>query len=469
MSTSLQRPSARMPCGCTVRARHGWRGFAGVLLAGLLLPVLAMAADAPPTPAAAPPVEDEVPIPETPPVSARADQLDKLAFAAFDALPDPKTVNEARAEQHYRAAIAADREGDYLVSEELFLKILFFDLPEELRRAIILRYADMAERMGDRARITAVYERFAEEFAQDRELPAIFMKLGQLYREMGAFDLSLANFYKVLNVSLAPVDGLDQYRALSRQAQLEIAETHYANGDYEEAEKFYARLEMLALDPATRLEVAFKVAHSAYLRGEYARAARLLETFLKDHGDTVLAPEGHFLLANSYKEIGRADKAVAEVLKLLSYKETRFANNRPLWLYWKQRTGNQMANEYYEQGDFRSALQIYRSMVTLSSNPVWQWPVLYQIGLCYERLRLHQRAKDTFTYLADGGALADNENRLAALPADVRDLRDLASWRLEHLRWATATESELARLTSDDDFAADVDEMTTARSSTELE
>ena len=43
-----------------------------------------------------------------------------------------------------------------------------------------------------------------------------------------------------------------------------------------------------------------------------------------------------------------------------------------------------------------SALTIYQTLARLNEDADWQWPVIYQMGLCFERLRLSSRAAEAY-------------------------------------------------------------------------
>src|SRR5690606_32003679 len=133
----------------------------------------------------------------------------------------------------------------------------------------------------------------------------------------------------------------------------------------------------------------------------------------------------HFLLANAHKRLGQQNQALAETLALLQYQEAN-VEDPLMWAYWKKRTGNQLANEFYEQGDFASALRIYQAMAVLSPDPEWQWPVVYQIGLCFERLRMVPKSIEAYQLIVNGSAEATRDGR--TLPPNLKDLRQQAQW-----------------------------------------
>lgn len=331
-------------------------------------------------------------------------------------------------------------------TEREYLETLSTLTSTEERRKAMLDLAALYERRNNKPKVAAVYEKFIEYLPHDSLVPELYIRLGFLYRELGAFDRALTKFYSVLNASLA-IDRsrLEVYRQLSLKAQLEIADTHYMMGEYERSAKFFQRALRLPLSERDRQQISFKLAYSEYLLENYTKVITILKTFIEEYPGHTLIPESHFLLANAYKRLNQPRQAVAETLKLLQHDNVRDPNNPAVWLYWKKRTGNQLANEFYEQMDNVNALKIYQAMARQSDYPDWQWPVIYQIGLCYERLNMLQLAREAFSMLletptspADGEPLELSDN-LAAL-------RTQAEWRIEHLNWLEESERSMVRV-----------------------
>src|SRR5690606_38282313 len=97
----------------------------------------------------------------------------------------------------------------------------------------------------------------------------------------------------------------------------------------------------------------------------------------------------------------KPQEALETVMTLLKEEDARKEKNPDKWIYWQKKTGNEFANGFYEQGEFMSALTIYQKLATLSKDPDWQWPVIYQMGLCFERLRLARRAAEAYKFIID--------------------------------------------------------------------
>ena len=95
--------------------------------------------------------------------------------------------------------------------------------------------------------------------------------------------------------------------------------------------------------------------------------------------------------------------------------------------------GNELANEFYEQGDFRSALTIYQSLAKYNATPDWRWPAIHKIGLCFERIGLPEKAIMAYQEILNPENADNSEGEV--LNQSMQSLRDMAKWRLEHLNW----------------------------------
>ncbi|MGF1484224.1 MAG: tetratricopeptide repeat protein [Opitutales bacterium] len=356
---------------------------------------------------------------------------------------DPQILEDERerVQKLMRQARLALRQRSFAEAEQFYQQTLVLHVSTDLHKSLMLEVAYMYEMSGQRAKMAAVYEKFSEMYPHDPRLPQIFLRLGHLYREMGATRTAVARFYNVLNVSLSiPEESIPLYRELSQQAQLEIAETYFMNGDYDQAAKFYGRVMRLDLDDNERERVAFKDAYIHHLRHDHPGVILGLEQFLADYPESHLAPESHYLLATAYRNTNQPEKSMDQVMRLLRHKSVAAASDQRIWMYWQKKAANQMANEYYEKGDFYSALKIYQAMAPLSADPEWQWPVIYQMGLCFERLGMYPKARDAYAMLSTGEGIETegyqpNESLLA--------LQDMAGWRLNHVQWADHTRRQL--------------------------
>jgi tetratricopeptide (TPR) repeat protein len=163
-----------------------------------------------------------------------------------------------------------------------------------------------------------------------------------------------------------------------------------------------------------------------------------LRTFLEQWPDDEHAPESRYLLAITLRDLGRRPEALATTLALLQDGNEHQARDPKRWAYWQRRTGNQLANDFFEAGDTLNAHAIYSGLLTLSPEPAWRLPASYQLGLCYERLGQIEQARALYQTIVDSAA--------PTAPPGLAELVRMAAWRLEHLVWREQTARQMSAL-----------------------
>jgi tetratricopeptide (TPR) repeat protein len=143
----------------------------------------------------------------------------------------------------------------------------------------------------------------------------------------------------------------------------------------------------------------------------------------------------HFLYATSLKQIGRGADALSQVLALLEEQHSGKTRETDTLTYWQRRAGNEIANQFYQEGEPLKALDIYLILAALGSSPEWQLPVWYQLGLVYERLNQPAKALEYY------GNIARREKELppTATPS-LKAVIEMARWRTDFLGWRVKTE-----------------------------
>lgn len=348
-------------------------------------------------------------------------------------------------ERRMRRAEVATVTRDFELAETIYKSILMeLPLEAEQRRVAMLDLAKLCKSHRKYGKIVVVYEKFLEEFPRDPEVATISMDLGLIYRSMGAFDSALRKFYSVLNLSLLlPRERIDAYREISTRAQIEIAETHFLMGEYVEAARYFERLLRLELSPLERASVTFQFGYTHFLSEDFQSTISALRDFAAMFPGDEKIPESHYLLAEAYRNMNQMQSAMQEVLTLLRTNEVVGAQNPALWLFWKQKTGNQLANAFYERGDHLNALKIYQAMTPLTKSVTWQGPIIYQIGLCFERLRMAPKAIEAYAMLDTMDQWAEEVARMEKLPDDLAFVQEMARWRKQHLEWSLDKDSRL--------------------------
>lgn len=354
---------------------------------------------------------------------------------------DPALVAAEEIRSLVRLGLKLTDRGEFAAAETGLLSVLRNRGATRVdKRDAILALGRLFRRKGDLAKAVSVYEKYLRDFPGDGSAPAAYLDLGRTLRAMGSPQLAIARFYSVINSTLKlPENGFDSYRQLAKTAQFEIAETYFQSGDFAEASRYFSRLKLLDLAPVDRARAHFKSVYSLFLAQDNLAAATGLRGFLEQNPDDENGPEARYLLAVTLRRLNRLSEAYEVTLDLLRNQRARTSGDPQRWAYWQRRTGNQLANEYYEQGDYQSALAIYQSLAAISPDPAWRLPVLYQVGLCEERLQQTDRARATYKSILDIMPRATDNG---APPSQLQDIVQMVSWRLEHLNWRLQTTTQ---------------------------
>jgi TolA-binding protein len=336
----------------------------------------------------------------------------------------------------------------------------------------LLGLARVHRKQGALTKAAAIYERYLKDYPADNQVPDALLELGRTHRALGAPQLALSRFYSVINSTLKlSSEQFGHYQMLAKTAQFEIAETHFQQGDYTEANKFFSRLRLLDLAPADRARAHFKSAYALYLGNDLDGAVTTLHSYLEQWPQDENVPEARYLLSLSLRSLGRKQEALDATLELLRSQQATGDAKR--WSYWQRRTGNQLANDFFQNGDTQNALAIYQGLANLSPDPGWRLPITYQIGLCYERMRITERAMAAYQSIVDGtkpaarpepaeraepvaateqnipdGAPGEAAKPAAPKPAspELTELARMAAWRLTQLNWHEQTENQLTTI-----------------------
>jgi tetratricopeptide (TPR) repeat protein len=357
---------------------------------------------------------------------------------------EQKTATPDEIASLLRIGQAKIEQGDYVSSEIAFRQVLAEKATPEQDHVALMGLARTYRKKTEFTKAAAVYETLIKQSPEDPLLPVVYLELGRTLRALGAYKPAITRFYSVINTTLKlPEDNPDNYRQLARTAQFEIAETYFQAGDYEQANRFFSRLKLLDLAPEDRARAHFKSIYALVLAGEHEKAVTGFRAYLDQNPNDENVPEARYLLATSLRQLGRYNESLAVALELLRAEKKYVQSDPKRWSYWQRKTGNQLANQFYEQGDFGSALVIYQNLASLSPDPVWRLPVVYQIGLCSERLRQFDRARECYQTIVDNAKPSAGDG---ARRQDLVDLFEMADWRLKHLVWEQTTDRQLTAI-----------------------
>lgn len=355
----------------------------------------------------------------------------------------PEAVKLHEMKMKLQAAQEARRGKNYTEAEALFVSVLESNPPPELNRTALLELALTAQEQHQLPRAQEIYTRYVLAFPQDPSIAEVLLRQGLIYREMGATGLAIGKFYDVLSSARSmDLERLDYFEKVVLHAKSEIADTYYLQGDYEQAVRDLRKL--LKSDHAAlhRQHVHFKLAQSLFALERHAEAVAEIQRYLELFPDGQDLAEARFLQASAYKKMGRNRESMESVIALLQAKSKPSGDNEDNWTYWRQRTGNEIGNLLYQEGDFINALEVYKTLATLNDAPTWKVPVLYQIGLVYERLEQAEKAAQTYDAILEAGAAKPEGEPSPALTA----VYEMARWRKDHLAWQVKAEKMKERL-----------------------
>jgi tetratricopeptide (TPR) repeat protein len=334
------------------------------------------------------------------------------------------------------------REQNYDAAEAAFANVMKANAPEAMHRSALLELAMIAQEKQQPGRAQQIYSQYLERFGEDPSAAEVYLRQGLLYRQMGAPNLALSKFYAVMTTSLRlKLDRLDYYQRLVVQAQTEVADTYYLQGKFGEAAEYLNRLLKLDNPQLNKSQVIYKIIRSLAAMNRHTEVVAQAESFLAQYPQFPEVAEVRFLLADALKKQGHTREATQQVLILLESQQAA-TNQLGNWVYWQQRTGNEIANQLYKEGDYLNALEIYQGLAGLSTAAAWQLPVWYQMGLVYERLMQPAKAAEFYVRILEREKELDSKTRTPSLGAVL----DMARWRKEQLQWQLKTEAVNAAL-----------------------
>lgn len=359
-------------------------------------------------------------------------------------LAEPAVITQLRAALEDARHLRLMRQPT--TAEPILVDLLNAGTPEVIQQSALLELALVAQDENNLVRAEQIYAQFVARWPNDKRNPEIFLHQGQLFRQMGVNSLALAKFYSVMTAALSVKnDQLDYYQKLVLDAQMEIAETHYQSGRFTEAADFFSRLLKQNNPALNHAEIQFRLIRSLQASGNETEAAAQATDFLNRFPNSPNQPEVRFCLAVALKDLGRNSESLQQVLALLKEQQVQSKDHPEVWAYWQQRTGNEIANQLYREGDFPKALDIYLSLVQLDRSAAWQLPLKYQIGMTYERLLQPQMAMQSYSNIIS----RQTDIGTNASPG-LKAMVDMATWRIGFLKWQSNADNVNKALTPSD-------------------
>ena len=188
-------------------------------------------------------------------------------------------------------------------------------------------------------------------------------------------------------------------------------------------------------------------------RADFAKVKESLRGYGTLYPQSPYVPEAHYLLALTYEQLNQDEESVAELLKLLkeadfnpelimSMEKSRAMRDRDyialnklkeIWNFWKKKTGNYLANKFFEDNEYFNAYRIYSALRDVDNSPSWQVPVLYQIALCEEKLGNYVQATETYSSIEDYVNSVQEAREGMAKNKYLSFVFGMAKWRREQL------------------------------------
>jgi len=339
-------------------------------------------------------------------------------------------------QQRMETALYLRKTRQFNEAEKVLVSLLGNDSPENIQKSALLELAALAQDQDDLPRAQDIYAQFLNRWPDEARIPEILLRQGQIFRQMGMSEMALNKFYAVMTTALTLKDSqLDLYKSLVLQAQIEIADTHYDLGKYGAAAEFFSRLLNQDNPAIDKPQILYRLVCCYNQTTNYDQAIASAESFLGRFPGAPEEPEVRFNLALALNQLGRHNDALLQVLNLLKEQSAQAKDHPEVWVYWRQRAGNLIGNQLYEEGDFTRALDIYTSLAQLDSSPQWQLPVWYQMGLTYERLWQPQEATAIYKQIINREqALGTN-----AAPS-LATIANMAQWRIGFIQWQSRAE-----------------------------
>lgn len=326
---------------------------------------------------------------------------------------------------------------EYPESETNYISLLADDKPVALQQTALLELANVVRLESDFPRAEAIYGQYLQHWPGDAGMLEVYLRQGQVFRDMGLPNMAFVKFYAVMTAALALTNNqLAYYKTMVLRAQVEIADTYYSLGKFKDAMDYYSRL-LAQNDPELdREQVQFRLIRSLEAVNQHDEAVSQARDFLEHYPNSTEEPEVRYHLAQAYKSQNRNTEALQEVKTFLKEERDKTTNDPAVWTYWQQRVGNEIGNQLYQEGDYVKALQVYLALAQLDPSPAWQLPVRYQVGLTYEKLLQPSLAMEVYRNILTNAVHGAGAN----LAPGLQSLLDMASWRLNFLEWNARAE-----------------------------
>ena len=321
------------------------------------------------------------------------------------------------------------------LAEDMLIQILSDDAPEAAQRDALYELGMAVLDRRDLPRTQQILAQFARKYPSDPMTAEVLLRQGLLYRDMGAPSLAISKFYAVMSTALnLNGEQVEHYQRVVLLAQTEIADTYSLQGKYEDAADFYRRVLKLENPNLNEPLIRFKLIKCYDVLKNSDKLVAEGQRFVERFPDDPQIPEVRFILASVFKSSNRRREAIEQTMALLQAEKTKSDKAPEIWAYWQQRTGNDIGSQLYSEGDYLSALQVYRCLAGLNKDPGWEVPANYQIGLVLERLGQPEKAGEIYQAILS----REKEVPEKSLTPNLKLVFEMCRWRKEQLVWESS-------------------------------
>ena len=318
-------------------------------------------------------------------------------------------------------------------------------IKEDTRKITLLELAYQRELAAEKDQTGGHLERalqllaeYVERYSRDSAVPEVLLRQGYLLRRLDLKDEAIEKFYLVLR-SVPRIDGrnIAYSRRLVMMAQSAIADTCAEMGRHAEAAELYGRMLQTKSEELEVETVRIKQLRSLRESAPDGILERQAMGFLDDFPDSDYIPEARYFLAHSLKQQKKRDAALEQFQLLLEAVELAPPDRLKRWMPWKLRVGNELANQFYLEGDYLSSLSLYRALARSNAEGQTRQAFQYQVGLCEERLGQVEDAIKTYQQIVEAPTTSSGGSNTNANAVPVQILRNMATLRISVLRTAS--------------------------------
>ena len=316
-------------------------------------------------------------------------------------------------------------------------------IKEDTRKLTLLELAHQRELAAEKDKSGGHLERalqllaeYVERYSRDAAVPEVLLRQGYLLRRLDLREEAIEKFYLVLR-SVPRIEGrnLAYSRRLVLMAQSAIADTCAEMGRHAEAAELYGRMLQTKSEELEVETVRIKRLRSLKESATDGVLEMQALSFLEEFPDSDYIPEARYFLAHALKQQKKRDAALEQFQLLLEAVDLAPPERLARWLPWKLRVGNELANQFYLEGDYPSSLALYRALARSNADLQAQQAFQYQVGLCEERLGQTTEAIKTYQSIVEAPMpSATNTN---GVPVQI--LRNMAALRISVLKTASQT------------------------------